>query len=65
MSRPNVTDAIVEGLSFARACVLDQRFASHGRKDHSWDKRYTEALAAIDAIVSAHKQSTRKARKAS
>lgn len=64
MSRPNVTDAVIDGLAFARACVLDQRVASHNRKDHSWDKRYAAALEAIDAIVSAHKKSTKKAAKA-
>lgn len=47
MSRPNVTDEIVDGLGFARACVLDQRVASHNRKDHSWDKRYEAALTAM------------------
>lgn len=61
MSRPNVTDEIVNGLGFARACVLDQRVASHARGDHGWDKRYQEALAAIDAIVQAHKKASKKA----
>ena len=61
MSRPNVTDDVVDGLGFARACVLDQRVASHTRKDHSWDKRYDAALAAIDGIVNAHKRSAKKA----
>ena len=60
MSRPNVTDEIVDGLSFARACVLDQRVASHDRKDHSWDERYRAALDALDAILVAHKKSKRK-----
>ena len=65
MSRPNVTDEIVDGLNFARACVLDQRAASHNRKDYGWDKRYATALSAIDVIVSAHKRATKqKARKA-
>jgi hypothetical protein len=64
MSRPNVTDALVEGLAFARACVLDQREASHGRKDHSWDKRYAAALDAIDFISVAHKKTTKKMSKA-
>ena len=59
MSRPNVTDTIVDGLGFARACVLDQRAASHNRKDHSWDNRYTAALAAIDFIVNAHKRAAK------
>ena len=59
MSRPNVTDNVVDGLAFARACVLDQRVASHGRKDHSWDKRYEAALAAIDFIVNAHKRAAK------
>lgn len=57
MSRPNVTDEIVSGLGFARACVLDQRVASRARGDQSWDKRYQEALDAIDAIVRAHMKS--------
>lgn len=64
MSRPNVTDEIIDGLDFARACVLDQRAASHTRKDHNWDKRYTAALSAIDSIVNAHKRATKKASKA-
>ena len=63
MSRPNITDEIIEGLGFARACVLDQRNASHGRKDHSWDKRYQDALAAIDMITRNHSKS-KKARSA-
>jgi hypothetical protein len=63
MSRPNVTDEIVDGLSFARACVLDQRAASHARKDHHWDKRYTAALDAIDTIATAHKRASKKASK--
>jgi hypothetical protein len=62
MSRPNVTDAVVDGLNFARACVLDQRAASHNRKDYNWDKRYAAALAAIDAIVGAHKKAAKKVR---
>jgi hypothetical protein len=65
MSRPNVTDEVVDGLGFARACVLDQRVASHNRKDYSWDKRYVAALDAIDAIVSSHKRSAKKTRSAS
>lgn len=60
MSRPNITDDIIDGLAFARACVLDQRVASHKRKDHSWDKRYAAALAAIDAIAAAHKKASKK-----
>ena len=60
MSRPNVTDEIVDGLDFARACVLDQRSSSHLRKDHSWDKRYTAALASIDFIMTAHKRAAKK-----
>ena len=63
MSRPNVTDKIVDGLGFARACVLDQRVASHNRKDHSWNDRYTAALDALDAIVNAHKRSMKKTSK--
>lgn len=64
MSRPNVTDDVVDGLGFARACVLDQRVASHKRKDHSWDKRYDEALAAIDVVVVvAHTRAAKKATK--
>ena len=64
MSRPNVTDEIVEGLAFARACVLDQRVASHNRGDHGWDERYRDALTAIDTLTSAHKKADRKKRKA-
>lgn len=60
MSRPNVTDEIVDGLDFARACVLDQRVSSHMRKDHSWDDRYTAALIAIDSITGAHKRAAKK-----
>jgi hypothetical protein len=63
LSRPNVTDEVVDGLSFARACVLDQRSASHRRKDHSWDERYTAALSAIDAVVVAHERSMKKSRR--
>jgi hypothetical protein len=59
-----VTDEVVDGLGFARACVLDQRAASHNREDHGWDKRYAAALAAIDFVVGAHKKSSKKARKA-
>ena len=33
VSRPNVTDEVVTGLAFARACVLDQQAASHA---HCW-----------------------------
>ena len=62
MSRPNVTDEIIDGLEFARACVLDQRVASRNRGDHSWDKRYAAALVAIDAITNAHKISQKKSR---
>lgn len=57
MSRPLITDVIVQRLEFARACVLDQRAASHKRGDHGWDVRYREAIDAIDAIVRAHKKS--------
>jgi hypothetical protein len=60
VSRPNVTDDVVDGLGFARACVLDQREASHNRKDHGWDKRYAAALAAIDGIVRAHTRAAKK-----
>lgn len=63
MSRPFVTDGLVSGLSFARACVRDQQTAARLRKDHSWDKRYTEALAAIDFIVEGHKRAAKKAAK--
>ena len=65
MSRPNVTDKIVDGLGFARACVLDQRVASHKRKDHSWDDRYTAALDALDAITTAHAKAGEKSKKGS
>ena len=64
MSRPNITDKVVDGLDFARACVLDQRASSHGRKDYSWDDRYASALDAIDFIVSAHELTAKKAAKA-
>lgn len=64
MSRPNITDEIVDDLGFARACILDQRLLSHERKDHHWDKRYAAALAAIDFIVGAHKKTAKKAAKA-
>ena len=60
VSRPNVTDDITKGLTFARACVLDQRSASHNRAEHNWDERYAEALAAIDFIVGAHKRLAKK-----
>jgi hypothetical protein len=60
VSRPNVTDEVIEGLAFARACVLDQRSASHNRKDYSWDKRYVAALSAIDFIERAHKKAAKK-----
>lgn len=60
MSRPNVTDAVVKGLAFARACVLDQRAGSHRRGDHGWDARYREALDAIDAIIKNHEKSKKK-----
>ena len=60
MSRPHVTDDLVKGLAFARACVLDQRAASHSRKDHQWDASYTAALSAIDLIVGAHKKAAKK-----
>ena len=60
MSRPNITDEVVAGLSFARACVLDQRTASRNRGDHSWDLRYAEALAALDLIAAGHKRATKK-----
>ncbi len=63
MSRPNITDEIVDGLGFARACVLDQRAASHARKEHHWDKRYTAALEALDAITKAHARATKTANK--
>ena len=62
MSRPNVTDEVVTGLTFARACVLDQQAASHARKDHSWDDRYAEALVALDLIVGGHELSKKSAR---
>jgi hypothetical protein len=63
VSRPNSTDEVVDGLDFARACVLDQRAASHKRKDHGWDKRYDAALDAINFIVRAHKLTAKKAAK--
>lgn len=63
MSRPNITDHTIDGLSFARACVRDQQVASHTRKDHSWDDRYRAALSAIDYLVEAHAKSTKVERK--
>jgi|EndMetStandDraft_4_1072995.scaffolds.fasta_scaffold00240_29 hypothetical protein len=60
MSRPNVTDSIVEGLRFARACVLDQQAASHGREDRTWDERYAPALAAIDVIIINHERALKR-----
>jgi hypothetical protein len=60
MSRPHITDEIVTGLSFARACILDQQAASHKRGDYSYDKRYRESLGAIALIIAAHKRSTKK-----
>ena len=63
MSRPNVTDAVVDGLGFARACVLDQRVASHKRKDRSWDERYDAALVAIDFVVVAHTRAAKKVKR--
>lgn len=64
MSRPNVTDPIADGLRFARACVLDQRIASHGRGDRHWDKDYQKALESLDAILNAHGKAWLKAAKA-
>lgn len=60
MSRPNVTDEIIAGLAFARACVLDQRASSHRRNDHSWDAQYRDALAAIDTIKTAHAKAAKR-----
>lgn len=60
MSRPLVTDEVIAGLDFARACVLDQRVASHNRKDRSWDARYEAALAALDGIKRAHALAAKK-----
>lgn len=57
MSRPTVTDQTVAGLLFARACVLDQREASHARGDSTWDERYEAALDAIYEIVQWHEKS--------
>jgi hypothetical protein len=65
VSRPNVTDAVVAGLDFARACVLDQRAASHQREEHGWDPRYAAALAAIDLVVTAHQRAAKKPTKKS
>ena len=72
MSRPNNTSEVarviidaevVDGLAFASACVLDQRVASHKRKDHSWDKRYAKALDAVAGIIAAHKRLVKQATK--
>lgn len=56
MSRPLVTDEVVRGLEFARACVLDQRAASRAREDRSWDAKYQAALEALDGVVRAHEK---------
>lgn len=63
VSRLNITDEIVDGLGFARACVLDQRAAAHMRENYSWDKRYSAALKAIDAIVGEHTRLSKKVAK--
>ena len=60
MSRPNVTDDIIDGLAFARACVLDQRASAHNRGDHGWDERYRAARAASDAGTAAHRKAEKK-----
>ena len=66
MRPPHVTDELVDGLTFARACVLDQRASSHSREDHGWDERYDAALAAIAFIINAHhKKTAKKATKSS
>lgn len=57
MSRPEITDTVIDGLAFARACVIDQRVASHQQDNHTWDKRYVAALDAIDTITKAHQKS--------
>lgn len=59
--RPNITGEIVGGLGFARACVLDQRAASHARDDHSFDTRYTDALDSIEVLLKAYQQAISKA----
>jgi len=56
MSRPNITDDIVSGLEFARACVLDQRTASHNQGNRRWDQHYRDALKALDAVINHHKK---------
>lgn len=65
MSRPNVhvSQETFDALAFARACVLDQRAASHKRKDFTWDPRYAAATAAIDTITLAYKSAVKKAAK--
>jgi len=63
LSRPNITDLTVDGLAFARACVLDQRNASHASKNYSWDERYRAALEALDMILNSHKKAAKKAGK--
>jgi len=60
MSRVTVTDDLVDGLDFARACVLDQRVSSHARRDHSWNKRYQKALDSIAMIVAAHRKAEKR-----
>lgn len=64
MSRPNITDDVVDGLGVARACVLDQRSISHFRQDRRWDTRYSAALEALDFIVDAHIRAVKKVKKA-
>ena len=63
MSRPLVTSAMVRGLEFARACVLDQRASSHAREDRGWDTHYREALEALDGILRAHGKSAKATKK--
>lgn len=59
-SRPHITDAVVAGLSFARACVLDRRAEAHNRGNLSWDSSYAEALAALDLILKGHQKAMKK-----
>lgn len=61
VTRPKITDDMVKALKFARACVLDQRNASHARKDYSWDCDYAEAVAVINGIERNHTKKGRPA----
>lgn len=63
MSRLKISDEIVDGLEFARACVADRQTASHARNIRTYDARYVAAVVAIDAILAAHRDAVRAAAK--